>query len=97
MGEGRRLSNQTPLLCLLKKEKMRLFGTKSWRRLEAKAEALTASQPFTAGDNPRTSSPWQKLPGAPGREQAGIPARPSSPAPRGTGEVTREIGGTKLF
>ena len=79
------------------KRENEVFGTKSWRRLEAKAEALTASQPFTAGDNPRTSSPWQKLPGVPSREQAGIPARPSFPAAHGTGEVTREIGGTKLF
>ena len=97
MGEGRRLSNQTPLLCLPKKEKMRFLEPRAGGGWKQKLEGLTASQPFTAGDNPRTSSPWQKLPGVPGREQAGIPARPSFPAPRGTGEVTREIGGTKLF
>lgn len=55
---------------------------------------------FAAVHTQRHSShiqPPKKLPGAPGREQAGVPGRPSLATPRGTGEVTERLGGKNYY
>ena len=70
------------------------------QELEKAGSKSRSPDSFSAVHTRRHSShiqPPKKLPGAPGREQAGVPGRPSLATPRGTGEVTERLGGKKLL